>query len=340
MHKRIFLTFLTVPALSLSLAACSSSEDSGSSEESGSNEGSSENSESVTVTDGYDNEVTLEETPENVVALEWVYAEDLLALGMQPAGIADLDGYNDYLADIEPAPSEDVQDVGTRQEPSLERIAELEPDLIITAGYRHEDIKEELEEIAPTLMYNPYPAEGEGNQYEEMESTFESIATAVGEEDQAEQVLNDLDDTYNELSTEIEDAGRTDEEVLLSLSYLANENVAFRLFADNSLAAQTMEQIGVDNAYESEQFEEYGYTETSVDALENYQEQTFIDIPTPEGDRDTIEQTLNNNEVWNSLSFVQNDNVHRLPSSTWPYGGPLSSEVFAEEVADTLTNEE
>lgn len=337
MNKKRLLTFLTIPALSLSLAACSSSDDSGGSGDSASD---SENSESVTVTDGYDNEVTLEETPENVVALEWVYAEDLLALGMQPAGIADLDGYNDYLADIEPAPSEDVQDVGTRQEPSLERIAELEPDLIITAGYRHEDIKEELEEIAPTLMYNPYPAEGEGNQYEEMESTFESIAKAVGKEDQAEQVLNDLDDTYDELSTEIEDAGRSDEEVLLSLSYLANENVTFRLFADNSLAAQTMEQIGVENAYESEQFEEYGYTETSVDALENYQDQTFIDIPTPEGDRDTIEETLNNNEVWNSLSFVENDDVHRLPSSTWPYGGPLSSEVFAEEMADTLTNEE
>ncbi|GEK58581.1 hypothetical protein CHL76_15215 [Marinococcus halophilus] len=340
MKLKTFSALLTIPALSFSLAACSSSGDNGGSEDSGSTESSSENSESVTVTDGYDNEVTLEETPENVVALEWVYAEDLLALGMQPAGIADLDGYNDYLADIEPAPSEDVQDVGTRQEPSLEHIAELEPDLIITAGYRHEGIKEELEEIAPTLMYNPYPAEGEGNQYEEMEATFESIAKAVGEEDKAAQVLNDLDETYDELSTEIEDAGRSDEEVLLSLSYLANENVTFRLFADNSLAAQTMEQIGVDNAYESRQFEEYGYTETSVDALENYQDQTFIDIPTPEGDRGTIEETLNNNEVWNSLSFVQNDNVHRLPSSTWPYGGPLSSEVFAEEVADTLTSEE
>ncbi len=32
-------------------------------------------------------------TPTRIVALEWVYVENLLALGIQPVGVADIDGY-------------------------------------------------------------------------------------------------------------------------------------------------------------------------------------------------------------------------------------------------------
>src|SRR5690606_28871868 len=61
----------------------------------------------------------IEGVPQRIVALEWTYAEDLLALGIQPAGVADVAGYETWV-NVEPALADSVVDVGTRQEPSLE----------------------------------------------------------------------------------------------------------------------------------------------------------------------------------------------------------------------------
>ena len=36
-------------------------------------------------------------TPTRIVALEWVYVENLLALGIQPIGVADIGGYKRFV---------------------------------------------------------------------------------------------------------------------------------------------------------------------------------------------------------------------------------------------------
>ncbi len=49
--------------------------------------------------------------PSRIVALGWVYIEDLLALGIQPIGVADIEGYQKFV-NIEPQLAESVVDVG------------------------------------------------------------------------------------------------------------------------------------------------------------------------------------------------------------------------------------
>ncbi|MFB5663367.1 ABC transporter substrate-binding protein [Alteribacillus sp. HJP-4] len=324
----------------LALGACSQGgeEDGGGNSENGDSENTSEeesSSESVTIEDAV-GETELEETPEDIVVLEWVYAEDLLALGVQPAGVADVAGYEDWV-NIEPELSEDVTDVGTRQEPSLEEIAKLEPDLIITAASRHGAISDELNDIAPTLMFEPYPEEGEGDQYEEMETTFNEIAKAVDKEDEAETVLSDLDGAYEDIAAELEESDYNDTEIVLSQAFSANENAALRLFTDNSMVMQILENIGLQNAYDGESFEVYGYTETSVEALEPYQDAEFMYI-VQENDN-VFENQLADNSVWNGLNFVEEERTHALPGDTWTFGGPLAAEVFAREAANSLSGE-
>jgi ferric hydroxamate transport system substrate-binding protein len=85
-----------------------------------------------------------------------VYAENLLALGIQPVGVADIRGYQKYV-NVQPSLAESVVDIGTRQEPSLEAIAQLKPDLILGVELRHQTIYDTLSAIAPTLLFNPYP---------------------------------------------------------------------------------------------------------------------------------------------------------------------------------------
>ncbi|MDX1559837.1 MAG: ABC transporter substrate-binding protein, partial [Marinobacter sp.] len=70
--------------------------------------------------------VTLDQTPERVIALNWAATEALLLLGVTPIGVADRDGYNVWVK--EPELPEGVANIGTRVAPSLEAIAELKPD--------------------------------------------------------------------------------------------------------------------------------------------------------------------------------------------------------------------
>ena len=56
--------------------------------------------------------------PQRVVALEWLPAELLLALGVTPYGVADIPNYNLWVN--EPALPASVIDVGLRTEPNLE----------------------------------------------------------------------------------------------------------------------------------------------------------------------------------------------------------------------------
>ena len=53
--------------------------------------------------------------------------------------MADIKNYNKWVNT--PKPSKDVVDVGTRQQPNLEEISRLKPDLIITASFRGKAIK-------------------------------------------------------------------------------------------------------------------------------------------------------------------------------------------------------
>src|SRR5436190_20413330 len=125
--------------------------------------------------------------PKRVVALEWDAVENLLSLGVRPVGGADLGGYRTYVAVGLPGA---ITDVGKRQEPSIERIAKLRPDLIVVPSNRAGRNLATLRKIATVLVTNPYPGDtGPGAQYNAMVRDFRAIARAVGRTAQGEAVL-------------------------------------------------------------------------------------------------------------------------------------------------------
>lgn len=273
-------------------------------------------------------------TPKRIVALEWLYAEDVLALGIQPVGIADIEGMNKWV-NIPVEIGADVTDVGTRQEPNLEIIASLKPDLIIGLKSNLEGNYESYKNIAPTLVFDPYPAEGQGDQYQEMISTFKTIADAMDKKDEAEKVLSNLDQTYAESKAKLEAAGMTDKPFTLAMGYSNQNAVTFRISTDNALAVKILEHIGLTNAYKPKQFEVYGFTTADVEALPALQDANFLHI-IQESDN-VIDNQLTNNPVWNGLNFVKENRVYALGGDMWPYGGPLSAQTMAQKTAELLT---
>lgn len=124
--------------------------------------------------------------PQRVVALDASFVDATLILDTPVVGYTDYRSINgklpDYLGDDRTTYGSEAEAVGTLAEPNLEKIAELNPDLIITAKVRHEKLYDQLSAIAPTVM-----SETTGPTWKD---NIRLEAKALGEEDLAAKELS------------------------------------------------------------------------------------------------------------------------------------------------------
>ncbi|GAA0613981.1 iron-siderophore ABC transporter substrate-binding protein [Virgibacillus siamensis] len=316
------------------LAACGGE---GKEEQAGNDNNSNEEARKITIEDAMGKQ-TIERTPENIVALEWTYAENLLALGIQPAGVADLDGFHQWV-NIDKEFDESVKDVGTRQEPSLEEISRLNPDLIIAVKFRHEQYLDKLKKIAPVVTFAPYSEEASKNQLQNMIDEYKTLAKIVDRQDKAEQSIADMNAFFDKQKQRVADAGLKGEKYVATQAFTAQNTPTIRIFTDNSMVSQVMSRLGFENAYETDKTEQYGYTQAGVEALQTFQDQKLQFLYIVQNDDNIFENQLKGNPVWENLSFVKNGNTHKLPGDTWTFGGVLSAKVLAEQLADAMVKE-
>lgn len=271
--------------------------------------------------------VCVPENVERVVALEWSFVEDVLALGVQPVGVADIEGYHGWVQ-IPVELSEDVVDVGTRQAPNLEAIAALEPDLIITSQLRSAENYDELVTIAPTLLFTGYPEDM--SHFEGMVNTFNTIATALGREAEAEAVLDDMYGYFDTAAAALEDAGYAGEGFILAQGFIQSEAATFRLFTSNAMAVEILEQVGLSNDW-TDAPQQYGFTSIGIEGFAGIGDTNFFFIAQEE-DRDFFYDSA----LWSTLPFVQNENAHWLGSDIWLFGGPLSAKALVDTALGAL----
>ena len=273
---------------------------------------------------------TLDRPARKVVALEWTYAEDLMALGVTPAGVADIEGYQKWIT-AGPRIGDDVRDVGTRQEPSLETIRQLDPDLIITSRFRSESNYAELNRIAPTLMFDPY---GEDSEYAEMRATLRKIGTAVGREDKARTALETLDDTLRQARAELADAGRAGSEVTVARGYTTDGAAVAEVMTDSTIPGGVLRELGLRNAWRGKA-DAHGMSKVDIEGFRQVEKSHLVYVAAPEDD--VFAKDFAKNRLWQRLDFVTGDRVHALDPGTWFFGGPYSTAQVAEEITDALT---
>ncbi|HEY3512479.1 iron-siderophore ABC transporter substrate-binding protein [Kribbella sp. NPDC051137] len=124
--------------------------------------------------------------PQRVVALDTSYVDATLILDTPVVGYTDYRTINgqlpDYLGDDRKTYGSEAESVGTLAEPNLEKIAALDPDLVITAKVRHEKLYDQLSAIAPTIMSETTGATWKDN--------IRLEAKALGKEDLAEREIS------------------------------------------------------------------------------------------------------------------------------------------------------
>ncbi|MEM9468021.1 MAG: ABC transporter substrate-binding protein [Actinomycetota bacterium] len=123
--------------------------------------------------------------------------EQLVALGIEPIGALP------YMSAL-PATGEtygleslyDVEPIGSGFEPSLELIAALQPDLIISDDQFFGAVYEPLSQIAPTYTLDLFS--------DDWKTNFRLVADVVGRPERAEEVIAEYDARVAELAPEVE----------------------------------------------------------------------------------------------------------------------------------------
>lgn len=269
--------------------------------------------------------------PSRVVALEWEYVEDLLALGLTPIGAADIAGMELWTAVDVP---DGATDVGDRQEPSLERIAALAPDLIVAPRFRVARNLDQLQRIAPVLLLDAYPpGRATGRQYDATIASFRAIARGVGRQARADAFLRDLDRTYRRLRGVLARAGRSGARVAFAYPGGTTGAPQIRMATGNSLVGGVLRRLGLRNGWPV-QAAAFGYSTVGVEGLRRAQD-GWLALSYPSMAAPVVDGFTKRN-TWKRLGFVRRDRVRRLADDTWPYGGPLSIGLLATRLATAL----
>ncbi|WP_413760494.1 iron-siderophore ABC transporter substrate-binding protein [Streptomyces sp. MMBL 11-3] len=186
------LTGALALTLTGTLAACGSSDDSGTQESAAQKSGGAFPAKVATKF----GTVTVDEKPKRVVALGWGDAEAALSLGVQPVGASDWlafggDGVGPWAEDLY---DESPQKIGTL-EPEYEKIAALKPDLILDTKSSGDQTRyDTLSKIAPTVGV----PKG-GDQYKiSWEKQTTMVAQALGVPDDGKKLIAETEKKFED----------------------------------------------------------------------------------------------------------------------------------------------
>ncbi|RWZ55306.1 iron citrate ABC transporter substrate-binding protein [Halobacillus fulvus] len=257
--------------------------------------------------------------PENVVALEFSFVDNLASLGVSPVGIADDE---DESRIIEPIREKigDYTSVGTRKQPSLEVISSLQPDLIIADMQRHQDIYDQLSEIAPTIVLPSLASD-----YEGIISSFETVSQAMGMEEKGQEVLAEHEAKMEELKAQVpEDEDRTVLPAVVADSGYFAHNM-------ESYTGSLLESIGLENAIQSG---DPRYNKINLEQVVEFNPDILFHMETGE---QTVVDEWKENDLYQDISAVKNDEVHNVDRVMWSLSrGLISSEEILEDAISYL----
>ena len=262
------------------------------------------------------------DAPERIVALSWDLAEVVLELDVVPIGIADVDGYRTWVR--QPILPPEVLDLGLRNEPNLERLAALAPDLIL-ASDQQVDLVPRLEQIAPVMFVRSFDS-AQDNAAVSRE-TVRSIARILGREDLAEERLSRLDARIAAAGARVRKHFDKNMPPILPIRFLTTETL--RLHGANSMAKAAIDAMGLEHAAPGEPTS-WGFVQKRVEDLAAVEEAIILHIsPFPEM------QELQATRLWQFMPFVRGSR-HAEVQPVWTFGGAFSIGHLSEAFADAL----
>ncbi|WP_230135618.1 ABC transporter substrate-binding protein [Peribacillus frigoritolerans] len=265
-------------------------------------------------------ETEIKNTPKKIVTLELSFVDSLNALGIKPIGISD-DNKKEMITKLV-GQEMDYTSVGTREQPNLEVISSLQPDLIIADAERHKGIYKDLQQIAPTIVLK-----SRESTYQENLDSFKTIAKAVNKEDAAEKRLSEHEKTIKELKAKL-----TVDSNMTVLPAVVRDT-SFQAHTSSSYDGELLERMGLKNAIQQKQ----PHAEMNLEQLVEIDPDVLL-LANNEGKLLTDE--WKDNPLWKDLKAVKSGQVYSVDRDLWTrYRGVVSAEAIAKDTLNMLGEE-
>lgn len=259
-------------------------------------------------------------TVPRIATVDWTIAETLLALGVTPLAMGDVESYRAWVG--EPTLPVDVVDIGLRMQPNRELLAELKPDLILIAPLMA-SLESTLSRIAPVQSIALY--EPDADLWQRLREATLTIAALVNRTAEAERQLTVLDRDLARMKTSLP----ADLPPLLLVQFIDERHV--RVFGRHSLFEAVMTRLGLRNAWQGET-NAWGFSVVSLEQFLTLPEARLVVVdPVPVG----VSERLQEPGLWQHLPLVKQGKVLHLPA-VWSFGGILAARRFADLLSEAL----
>ncbi|SFP68844.1 iron complex transport system substrate-binding protein [Ectopseudomonas composti] len=257
-----------------------------------------------------------------VAALSWEATEHLLMLDVTPLTVADAGDYRAWV--VRPTLPAGVPSSGSRLEPNLELLAELQPELIVIPPLL-EDIRPLLERIAPVQVYQGFSQQHDNQQVQR--EAFLDLARSLGREALAERRLQAMDAELAQWRQRLQ-AHYGEHLPAVTVIRFSSPTAAF-INGPNSMPQHALALLGLQSALELTP-SPWGITQVPITTLGRIEQGVVLHIePFAQAAQ------LFASPLWQAMPFVREQRFAAMPS-TWTYGGVFSLQYLAEAIAGAL----
>lgn len=263
--------------------------------------------------------------PQRVIVMNpAVDLDNLLALGIKPIGVARFTGDRPFA--VSPYLEEQakgIEIVGDLVQPNLEKLLQLDPDLILMDESQRR-LYRLLSEIAPTV--------GLSMRVSQWQDRFLALAAAVNQSDHAEQLL----DEYNQHVEAFQDmmGDRLSE---IDVSYIRVRPDGIFLYVKSSLVGGVMDDLGIKRPPAQDVFlTNSPRIPISLEELEKADGDVMFIFGVEFGDTDETFAQLQTHPLWQQLDAVKADQVHVVTEAYWSFPGIQGVHLLIDDLAQYL----
>jgi iron complex transport system substrate-binding protein len=272
-------------------------------------------------------ETAIPAQPKRVVALDQSFVDAVLTLETPLVGYTTYraieGGLPEYLGPLAATYGTDAVSVGKLEEPSLEQIAALKPDLILSAKVRHEAQYAQLSQIAPTVF-----SETTGPTWKE---NLRLTGQALGKEELAEAKISEYQQRATAIGQEIAAKSGGTLPTVSIVRFAGEETV--RLYSEKSYAGIVLHDVGFPRPATQPTSDKIAVDLSPERIVDLDADQIFVATwadPTATGPK----AQFTSNPLWSRLAGAQHD----VDDLTWMSAvGLQGAHTVLDDVAKTFS---
>lgn len=253
---------------------------------------------------------TIPAEPKRVVILTNEGTEALLSMGVKPVGAVQSWTGSPWYDHIK-ADMEGVEDLGKEDQPNIEAIVALKPDLILGNKMRQEKIYEQLNAIAPTVFTETLRGEWKNN--------FMVYAEAINKKAEGQKVIADFDARAAEFKQK---AGDKLKQQISVVRFMPGKT---RIYYKQTFSGIIFDQLGISRP--ASQMKDEFAADVSKERIPEMEGDIlfYFTYETGDGKASKLEEEWLADPLWNNLNVVKNKKVFKVNDAIWNTAGGVKA---------------